>query len=118
MSSNFWEMIVSDRVLVNIQAVEIIRRCSSRDIFRAILGRLALLLSIAHAVNSNKGSLVIVGKFVKEPEKVISNDQTVSIVRLDIAMVTADLNEVVAESRFYLHITNLTGRIVGVSNSI
>lgn len=117
MDGNFWEMIASDKIHYNGNAVEILRRCSSKQVFKSILGRIAILLGIAHAV-CKVNELAIIGRFTKEPETLIVDNQTTTIVRIDIDMVTPDLSEIAASSHFYLYITNITGQIVQVTNNL
>jgi hypothetical protein len=113
--NSFWEFLAEDTPSGDDRAIEIIRRCSSPEIFKAIISRLSMV--IAYARVFYRKELLILGTFTKEPEVLLINDDTATIVRLDLTLTASKDGELIATSHFFL-LVNPEGQIMNVRNNI
>jgi hypothetical protein len=118
---NFWELIATkpgqSSALINERAIEIIRRSSSAQVFKGIMGRLSLILGYARHYVKPKDELVILGQFILEPEVIIAMEQSVRIVKLDIHVHRQRDHHEIIESSFNL-IINKAGEIIDLRNNL
>lgn len=112
---NFWELLTLPNPQINERAIEILRRCSTPDIFKSIVGRLSLILGYSHKYT--KEELVLLGTFILEPEFLICMDQTCRLVRFDIHVHDAKAGHELIQSHFYL-LVNTSGLIIDVRNKL
>ncbi len=115
MTDNFWEMIEDPALDTDDQAIEIIRRCGSTQIFKSVQSRVSVAVEYARVLHPRK-PLRIEGSFSLVNHESVYKGIPARIVCVDITIMNQK-GMGVLKSQLFLYVSE-PGRIVGVSNEV